>query len=56
MTEQRRHSSPENRQLARAVRESKASAISRAAAVSRLLGKSEKPLGLQPIARTVGIV
>lgn len=44
------------RQLARAVRESKAPAISRAAAVLRLLGKSEKPLGLQPIARELGLV
>jgi len=44
------------RQLAKAVRESKAPAISRAAAVLRLLGKSEKPLGLQPIARTLGLV
>lgn len=44
------------RQLARAVRDSKAPAISRAAAVLRLLGKSEKPLGLQPIARELGLV
>jgi DNA-binding IclR family transcriptional regulator len=46
----------QDRQLAKAVRESKAPAISRAAAVLRLLGKSEKPLGLQPIARTLGLV
>jgi DNA-binding IclR family transcriptional regulator len=47
--------SPEG-QLARAVRESKAPAISRAAAVLRLLGKSDTPLGLQPIARELGLV
>jgi hypothetical protein len=33
-----------------AVKESKAPAISRAAAVLRLLGKHDTPLGLQPIA------
>ena len=37
------------------VKESKAPAISRAAAVLRLLGKSEAPLGLNPIARELGI-
>lgn len=37
------------------IRQSKAPAISRAAAVLRLLGKSETPLGLQPIARELGI-
>jgi len=42
--------------LARAVRESKAPAISRAAAVLRLLGKSESPLPLQAIARELGLV
>ena len=46
----------QDRQLAKAVRESKAPAISRAAAVLRLLGKSEEPLGLQAIARTLGLV
>ena len=46
----------QDRQLAKAVRESKAPAISRAAAVLRLLGKSETPLGLQAIARTLGLV
>ena len=35
---------------------SKAPAISRAAAVLRLLGKSDAPLGLQPIARELGLV
>lgn len=43
-------------QLARAVKDSKAPAISRAAAVLRLLGKSDTPLGLQPIARELGLV
>jgi len=42
--------------LAKAVKDSKAPAISRAAAVLRLLGKSEGPLGLQPIARELGLV
>jgi DNA-binding IclR family transcriptional regulator len=41
--------------LARAVKESKAPAISRAAAVLRLLGKSDAPLGLQAIARDLGL-
>jgi len=45
-----------DRALATAVKESKAPAISRAAAVLRLLGKSETPLGLQPIARELGLV
>jgi DNA-binding IclR family transcriptional regulator len=35
---------------------SKAPAISRAAAVLRLLGRSDTPLGLQPIARELGLV
>lgn len=43
-------------QLAKAVKDSKAPAISRAAAVLRLLGKSDSPLGLQPIARELGLV
>ena len=38
-----------------AIKESKAPAISRAAAVLRLLGKSDVPLGLNPIARALGI-
>lgn len=37
------------------VKPSKAPAIARAAAVLRLLGKSEGPLGLNPIARELGI-
>jgi DNA-binding IclR family transcriptional regulator len=47
---------PQGRQLAKAVRDSKAPAISRAAAILRLLGKSAVPLGLQTIARTLGLV
>lgn len=46
----------QGRKLARAVRDSKAPAISRAAAILRLLGKSEKPLGLQTIARSLELV
>jgi len=43
-------------ELARAVQASKAPAISRAAAVLRLLGKSDAPVGLQAIARELGLV
>ena len=45
-----------DRELARAVEASKAPAISRAAAVLRLLGKSDVPLGVQSIARELGLV
>lgn len=44
------------RDLRKAVEASKAPAISRAAAVLRLLGKSDTPLGVQAIARELGIV
>jgi DNA-binding IclR family transcriptional regulator len=44
-----------DRQLAKAVETSKAPAISRAIAVLRLLGKSDIPLGVQAIARELGI-
>lgn len=47
---------PQDRELARTLKESKAPAISRAAAILRLLGKSDTPLGLQAIARTLGLV
>lgn len=47
---------PPGGQLAKAVKDSKAPAISRAAAVLRLLGKSDTPLGLQAIARELGLV
>jgi len=43
-------------ELAQALKVSKAPAISRAAAILRLLGKSETPLGLQAIARELGLV
>ena len=43
-------------QLDQIVKDSKAPAISRAAAVLRLLGKSEVPLPLQAIARELGLV
>ena len=42
--------------LAQAVKDSKAPAISRAAAVLRLLGKSDAPLSLQGIASELGLV
>jgi DNA-binding IclR family transcriptional regulator len=47
---------PPDRELAKAVEASKAPAISRAAAVLRLLGKSDTPLGMQAIARELGLV
>jgi DNA-binding IclR family transcriptional regulator len=56
MTEQRKRPERPDRQLARAVRATKAPAISRAAAVLRLLGKSDAPLGVQAIARELGLV
>src|SRR5258708_4375216 len=42
--------------LAQTVKDSKAPAISRAAAVLRLLGKSDTPLALNTIARELGLV
>jgi len=45
-----------DRDLALAVEASKAPAISRAAAVLRLLGKHDTPLGVQAIARELGLV
>ena len=42
--------------LSGAVKESKAPAISRAAAILRLLGKGDTPLGLQTIARALNLV
>jgi DNA-binding IclR family transcriptional regulator len=56
MIDQRQRPSRTDRELAKAVKESKAPAISRAAAVLRLLGKSDTPLGLQAIARELGLV
>lgn len=46
----------QDHELAKAVKESKAPAIARAAAILRLLGKSDTPLGLQAIARALGLV
>ncbi|WP_226631857.1 IclR family transcriptional regulator [Novosphingobium profundi] len=45
-----------DRSLDTAVKDSKAPAIARAAAILRLLGHSEVPMGLQPIARELGLV
>lgn len=56
MTDKRAKKSRPDQELAKAVDASKAPAISRAAAVLRLLGKSEAPLGLQTIARELGMV
>jgi DNA-binding IclR family transcriptional regulator len=56
VTEQRRRRPRVDLQLAKAVEASKAPAISRAAAVLRLLGRTDEPLGLQAIARELGMV
>jgi DNA-binding IclR family transcriptional regulator len=56
MTEQRQGRPRPDCELARAVHASKAPAISRAAAVLRLLGKSDTSLGVQSIARELGLV
>jgi DNA-binding IclR family transcriptional regulator len=56
MTTRRPRLPPPDRELAKAVKASKAPAISRAAAVLRLLGKSDSPLGLQAIGRELGLV
>ena len=45
-----------DRALTKALKDSKAPAIARAAAVMRLLGKSDSPLGVQAIARELGLV
>src|ERR1700754_4629253 len=45
-----------DRALTKALKGSKAPAIARAAAVMRLLGKSDAPLGVQAIARELGLV
>ncbi len=55
MPTNKKSSSPDTK-LAKAVKESKAPAISRAAAILRLLGKSDSPLPLQNIARTLDLV
>ena len=56
MTDQRKRPARTDRALAKAVKVSKAPAISRAAAILRLLGKSDAPLGVQSIARELGLV
>jgi len=56
MTDLSKPTASPNRDLAKTVKESKAPAISRAAAILRLLGKSDTPLGLHTIARTLGLV
>src|SRR5271156_3334190 len=56
MTDLPRRAPRPDRELATAVQASKAPAISRAAAVLRLLGKSDVPLGVQSIARELGLV
>ncbi len=56
MTDSRQRRPPPDRALAKAVEASKAPAISRAAAVLRLLGKSDTALGMQSIARELGLV
>jgi DNA-binding IclR family transcriptional regulator len=56
MTEPRHRRPRPDRELARAVQASKAPAISRAAAVLRLLGRSDVPLGVHAIARELGLV
>src|SRR3974390_3513864 len=45
-----------DRELAKAIEASKAPAISRAAAILRLLGRSDAPLGLPHTARALGLV
>jgi DNA-binding IclR family transcriptional regulator len=56
MTERQPRPTRPDRELAKAVKVNKAPAISRAAAVLRLLGKSDTPLGVQSIARELGQV
>jgi DNA-binding IclR family transcriptional regulator len=56
MNDKRERTRRPDRELAKAVEASKAPAISRAAAVMRLLGKSERPQSLQAIARELGLV
>jgi DNA-binding IclR family transcriptional regulator len=56
MNERRKRRPQRARALANAVEVSRAPAISRAAAVLRALGRSEVPLGVQAIARELGLV
>ncbi|GAB3102354.1 IclR family transcriptional regulator [Aestuariicella hydrocarbonica] len=55
MTELTQKTVPQNK-LAESVKTSKAPAIARAAAILRLLGKSDAALGLQTIAKTLNLV
>lgn len=56
MTDEALRPTGADRELAKAMESSKAPAISRAAAILRLLGKSDAPLGVQAIARELGLV
>ncbi|TGD71041.1 IclR family transcriptional regulator [Mangrovimicrobium sediminis] len=56
MTSTAKEAPAKDRKLAKSVKDSKAPAISRAAAILRLLGRSDRPLGLQTIARELGLV
>ena len=55
MNDKRQRTRRPDRELKKAVEASKAPAISRAAAVLRLLGKSDRPESLQSIARELGL-
>ncbi len=56
MTSRPKNTAGPERDLARTIKDSKAPAISRAAAVLRFLGKSDRPVALQTIARELGLV
>lgn len=56
MTDEMQRPAAPDRELAKAMEGSKAPAISRAAAILRLLGKKDSPLGVQAIARELGLV
>ena len=56
MTGTSKRSSGDDRKLAKTLKDSKAPAIARAAAILRLLGKSDTPMGLQAIARELSLV
>lgn len=56
MTDQRKDPPAPKNKAPAILRSSKAPAISRAAAILRLLGKSDAPLGVQAIARQLGLV
>lgn len=56
MTTSKKQPTTQDRKLAESVKTSKAPAIARAAAILRLLGKSDSPLALQTIANTLNLV